>query len=653
MLSPNVIRGVIAAAVQPARFFVAAPCAAEWQHVAEEEIAWELFRGRLLDRSQTTRRRQFEAWNVFWTDATGRSTEPVLAVLLDLPDGRLHVTRAIHCYAWEGYHAGNNVYLSREIRKWLRELVGTVELARCADPEALRHELADLLFQAVVGTSRLPLTSVEAPLPGFTFGQFMYLPPSEEMGPAVHSPRDLVGRALYPKLSWSEKARYLEFLLRATPVNDVDAIGALYARRWTEAGSSAAGLPTLLRAVFDEVALSPYTDFVDKTLGFVDGLVVGGQLSVEEQADFLGYLLRHLARHLTAYDLITFHHRGANYPDALLLDAVLKAYLGLIERDPSLFTTRDRRRALRQGWLLRRSSEGLLVPDAPTSPGENARVLPPPHQRVPEEQILDPSRRTRQLFADDPLTNHLGPHGQGILRESILDLRQAEEVRELGLALFLDRPLGVGKAPGEPDRTPLFSYVAFSRSIAERRLHLLERLTEGLVGAADWEAFCRVLADLPVEGVALGPTALGSRPGAVSLDDARKVADDVRFLHTTRRSVTDFLERFDFTTLAARFPLEWLTPRRAVLILREPSDGPAGVLAVYDDRWRKRVELAIDLSAGYEHDAGGEYPAAGLRVLHYWELAGEEGDVREKDVRAEGLVIRPRIGGAASELKAR
>ena len=69
---------------------------------------------------------------------------------------------------------------------------------------------------------------------------------------------------------------------------------------------------------------------------------------------------------------------------------------------------RLRRRALRQAWLIRRRYEGWPVPDLPTSPGENNRVLPPSHPRVPEEQILQPSRRTRRLYADDPLPSHLG-----------------------------------------------------------------------------------------------------------------------------------------------------------------------------------------------------------------------------------------------------
>jgi hypothetical protein len=39
----------------------------------------------------------------------------------------------------------------------------------------------------------------------------------------------------------------------------------------------------------------------------------------------------------TAYDLITFHHRGANYPDALLLDHVLKRIVQNADLGPELY----------------------------------------------------------------------------------------------------------------------------------------------------------------------------------------------------------------------------------------------------------------------------------------------------------------------------
>src|SRR5207248_11614833 len=113
-------------------------------------------------------------------------------------------------------------------------------------------------------------------------------------------------------------------------------------------------------------------------------------------------------------------------------------------------TKQLRRRGLRQGWLLRRRYEGHLVPDAPTSQGENRRVLPGAYVRVPEEQILNPIRRDKRLFAEDSLQPYLQGRGQETLQQSLADLQDPEELRELGTALFLDRPFGAGKPPTAP-----------------------------------------------------------------------------------------------------------------------------------------------------------------------------------------------------------
>src|SRR5205085_766792 len=144
-----------------------------------------------------------------------------------------------------------------------------------------------------------------------------------------------------------------------------------------------------------------WTPFVPRALQLLHQLTSTGRLKPDDYVDFLAHLLCQLARHLTAYDLVTFHHRGANYPDALLLDALLHDYLRSIETMPAAFAGNDartihRRTALRHAELLRRQYEGHLVPDAPTSPGENARVLPEPYGRVPDEQLLQPHRRSRR-----------------------------------------------------------------------------------------------------------------------------------------------------------------------------------------------------------------------------------------------------------------
>src|SRR5262249_12731377 len=153
------------------------------------------------------------------------------------------------------------------------------------------------------------------------------------------------------------------------------------------------------------------------------------------------------------------------------------------ERRPDLFRAeaepaggpqhalRQRRQALLRGWLLRRTYEGHPVPDAPTSPGENARVLPPPHVRVPAEQILQSTRRRRRLFETDPRT--VGPESLGVVHQSVANLMDPSLLEGLGRAVFIDRPLGVFKAPSEPDLTPLLAYRAVSPSVVARNLERL------------------------------------------------------------------------------------------------------------------------------------------------------------------------------------
>src|SRR5262249_41408655 len=148
--------------------------------------------------------------------------------------------------------------------------------------------------------------------------------------------------------------------------------------------------------------------------------------------------------------------------------------------------------ALCQGCLLRRFYEGHLVPDAPTSPGENARLLPPPHVRVPEEQLLEPSKRKKRLYEGDPLTGLIGAAARQVLQRSMQDLQQSEELRELGMAIFIDRPI---------DEKVLLSHEAFSRAIAARRLTELARLATDLSIRFEPEAFAKELAKMVITGL--------------------------------------------------------------------------------------------------------------------------------------------------------
>ena len=606
ILNRERLRALAVDVLSPAHFYAAPGVGLAWQHSSARTMSWEIFRGRLLDPAHTRLSQTFESWDIYRVDGDSRSTEPLLSLLLDESGSELHVVRGLLCYVWEGYDSGGNVILSRETTRWVRELTGTIHLKEFTHAEELRDELICRLFRAVVGASRLPLTSVEAPLPAFSLGELAYfyrpgLPP-ESPGP-MRSWAELLEGTRGTGLGRSEQAKLLETLLHATPCAEMPALAEALARH------ELPPLMPLLRTLFNEASLSPYTDLVDKSLSLVDTLERQGYATPAGAVDFLGGLIRQLGRHLTAYDLVTFHHRGANYPDALLLDAALKAYLRRIEEHPELFLgpeeerKRLRRRALRQGWLLRRFYEGHPVPDAPASPGESMRVLPPPHPRVSEDQILHPARRTRRLFAGDPLTAHLGRHGEESLRQSVADLHHSEELLEMGLALFLDRPLGAGKAPGEPDQTILLSHLAFSPSLARQRLRLLS--------AAEHEDR---LPELVASLRGVPATAVGgrARPGAVSAADARQVADDFLFLRTTRQTVAALCEQYG---------LGGVMPPGPLLILPVADVGKGERLVIHDGEAQGRIELIPDASQGYVSRAADEYLRGGLRVVKL-ELSG-------------------------------
>ncbi len=583
--------------LQPEHFYVGTGLMLEWDHAAKEETSWEIFQGRLLDPAHTRERRVFETWNVYQIEVGGRSAEPLLSLKWDAAERRFYVVRGIDSYVWEGYDSGGGVILSRERRKWVRELVGAFVLDGFSDAGALRDELICLLFHAVVGTSRLPLTSVEAPLPAFSFGQLLYCHGiGEAEGGPVRSVESLARAISRPGLSRLERVKLLEAFLHALPLSDIGAAACRFASHSTKKDVIA-----LLRSLFNAASLSPYTGLGEKTVALLGALEQDGFLADADSADFLGWLLRQIGRHLTAYDLVVFHHRGANYPDALVLDALLKAYLIRIERRPDLFLDdardeetarkikRRRRRALRQGWLIRRHYERWPVPDLPTSPGENNRVLPPSHPRVPEEQILQPSRRTRRLYEGDPLPSHLGPRSAEVLRQSVADLCHSEELRELGMALFLDRPLGANKAATEPDGTLLLASEAFSKSIAEQRVRELAREPSLLTELECDQVLSRLAKGEETRGLPLDAIGGDSRPGSVSLTDARRAAPDFVVLRTMPASVQALLEQLGFPAMAGQTDLDYLKGDR-VLIARHAT-GKA--LVVYDHELRPRLKLPL------------------------------------------------------------
>jgi hypothetical protein len=596
----EIVREVCEQVTRPGNFFASDQVHVERKYQREEDVAWEIFQGRLLDASQTRERQRFETWGVYWIDAAGRSTEPIVAVRYDAGAERLHVTRAVLCHAHESYDTGGDVILAREVKKWQRELVGTIRLDALPDAGTLRDELACLLFQSVAGTSRLPLTSIEAPLPGFAFGQLGYFYQAPDNSPDAMTCLDALYRLLEDNtIASAERVKVYDFLVRATPNDELNALAERFGR---ESDALA-----MLRAVFNAVTLSPYTDFAPKVLSLVRLMSVRGTVRDTDRVDFLCHLIRQLARHLAAYDLRTFHHRGANYPDALLLDDVWSELLPLTAKRPELFAGEEsvprlRRRAVRLALLLQLEYVGHAVPDLPTSPGENLRVLPDPFCRVPEDQIYSPITRKRRLFTDSRLP------ALDFARTCFAELDKPAELRELGTVLFLDRPLGFAKLPGEPDQTPMMSHVMFSRSVAAERFGVLARHVELLPDEATVYRWKERLEDLQIDGLPLRNPGPPPRPGVVSLHDALRVSDDWLFLRTTRQTTREF-ERL--LTACSNLTVPPLDQWRLVI----PAGKDAKTLMIHDVGLRSRVELAADLSAGYRSRAGIEYPAAGFRLV--------------------------------------
>ena len=666
------IRTAVNQVLRSGYFFVAPAGDVQVEYHTAASCRWEIFRGHLLGGRQTRLEQTFESWNVNIRHHAPSFNGPILSVKFSPLERVIYVTRNILVFGWESSEAAGNVVEGQETRKWTAELVATISLVAVVGEAELRQRLSRCIFLAVVGASRLPITSLESPLPGFSLGQLGYVPWRTAPGDRpLSSPRELIDQGLLTGLSLVERAKLLEMVLRAARPAEVSGLAEAFLGRWQAVGWSLDDIPTLLRTLFNHLALSPYTEFVENLATLLTQLVRPALLGSAGVIDIISYMLRHTVRHLTGFDLVTFHNSGANYPDALMLETLLRAYLELIERHLDQFedqgdederqrrTKRRRRRALRQAWLIRKQYEGLPVPDAPTSPGENLRVLPEPFVRVPDEQIQQPGKRRRILFANNPAEQLLTESSHRVLQQSIQDLQRPEELRELGMALYLDRPLGIFKQPGEVDRTPLLSYDAFSLAIAQRRLKDL--LHQGLIATdGQYQDFRqRLHEDMPARGFPVTELSELARPGVVALEDARRASSDFLFLRTTRGSLTDFLAGYDFQPVRVRDHdlVDWLVSTTHILLIRSCgveaalSGGP--LLTVFDQAMRPRMWLGLGQDARtpirYREADGMEYLEQGLRVLSVG-ATDHRGATIQRDFSGGDLRLPPNCEGTQTHV---
>src|SRR5262249_31268515 len=194
---------------------------------------------------------------------------------------------------------------------------------------------------------------------------------------------------------------------------------------------------------------------------------------------------------------------------------------------------------------------------------------------------------------------------------------QPAELLELGRALFLDRPLGAVKHPGEPDQTVLLSHRAFSRSLARRRLQMLAEEFRLNVDATGLDT-------LSLKGVPLSALAGQARPGAVSVADARQVAEDFLFVSTSPTTVRELFAQYDFSRLWSGFALEGLREGRGVLLV--PLE-ESGALTLHDREMRPRLLLVPDFRRGYASRSGREVLRGGFQAVVVGDSSAEPAGV--------------------------
>src|SRR5262249_42946859 len=147
------------------------------------------------------------SWNIYWEESAGERGGPILSIKLEETAQRVHVTRGLLCRVWEPFAANGNVIETRLIHRWLSELMGTIELDSHPATE-LHAELIRLLLRGVIGLSRLPLTSIESPLPGFSLGKMAYFyRQSGDIKESIREPDELIRAVLSAKTDWLEKAK--------------------------------------------------------------------------------------------------------------------------------------------------------------------------------------------------------------------------------------------------------------------------------------------------------------------------------------------------------------------------------------------------------------------------------------------------------------
>ena len=568
---------------------------------------WEIFRGQLVSPDLTRVEQRVASWEIHLSGPEGDGAGPAFAVHWLVDADELCVTRGFAIHGVKTQAEGNVITTQPAIR-WTEELLAR-RLLGPASADELTQWLQRSLLLAVVGTSRLAITSTESPHPAWSWGQCHYL---------LSTWRSPDGWWRLESDPWLERGRLAscDFELRRTEPLQMPSLATQIVDGALRGGHEPA-LAATLHGLFGQLSLTPAHHLLDNLLTLLR-LWRERTPEASRWTRLMADMVRQLGRHLTAFDLRRFHNQGANYPDALLMDGFVKLLLPHAS-DPATAIT------LLSASRIRRELEGLPVPDEPTSPGDLLRFRPGAMTGHLEKQIVDLATRQRRLFVDEPLAPLLPAWLLEQWRQQRLD------VKELGLALFLDRPLGVPKVQQRVaiDRTPLVSYLAFSRSLASQRLAALTAW--GWLDARQVADFQAELERLVIPGIPADDLPLPQpRPGVVCLEDARRAAGDFIITAITERGKRELLANTVAETADEEEMLAWLRGRECRLLVRSPRSrllsDPRAFLTAYDHTLRPHYEFALPSSmmdVKYAESPGREDLVAGLLVVGAWNEQGQ------------------------------
>ena len=276
-LGPGDLETILERALASGLFFVKRDHQLLFHPPREETITWEIFRGQLLDSRHTREQQAFLSYHVGISESEGAHL-PLLS--FRVTESTIHVTRWLHLRIWEAFD-DNGAIGSRETERWVEELVGTASLAEFNDHDSLLQEVRLLVFHAFVGLSRLPLNSVEAPLPAFSLGLAGFFPNMNEADDCIRDPLALLNRPPSGRIPVLEESKLLELFLRTGSPSELRRGALEFARRIQDGSEHEAALAARLRRLFNESSLTPYTDLVEKALVFARLLFEREALALE------------------------------------------------------------------------------------------------------------------------------------------------------------------------------------------------------------------------------------------------------------------------------------------------------------------------------------------------------------------------------------